>query len=137
MLKLADLASYVAGAVPNGTTTVPVPTGDTLIAVNRIPDVTVSVPMVMVAIAHGGRGFLTDGAFQEVVIHTRSRWSTDEGAETLALAVDAAMLNSLPLLLGSATVRNAYPAGGPPAFFERDVTNNTVYFCDYILEVSR
>lgn len=125
MLRLADLAAYVQGIVPSGTA----------VTINRIPDS--PDQLVMVSIAHGGRGFLVDGAFQEVVVHTRSRAASDADAETLALAVDAGLLNATPLTLGAAAVREAYPAGGPPCYFERDVQNRTVYFCDYILEVSR
>lgn len=125
MLLLADLMSYVAGVVPGGTA----------VYGNRIPDD--PDQLVMVAIAHGGRGFLVDGAFQQVVIHTRSRAATDEEAETVALALDAGLLNTTPQQMGAAFIRNAYPAAGPPCFFERDVENRTVYFCDYILEVSR
>lgn len=124
MLLMADLATYVQGLV-----------GSTPVVINRIPDS--PDQMVMVAIAHGGKGFLVDGAFQQVVVHTRSRDVSDEGAETLALAVDAGLMNTTPQQMGAAYIRNAYPAAGPPCFFERDVENRTVYFCDYILEVSR
>jgi hypothetical protein len=61
----------------------------------------------------------------------------DADAETLALAVDAGLLNALPLQLGACFVRDCCPVGAPPCFFERDVQNRTTYFCDYRMEVSR
>lgn len=124
MLAMADLAAYVQTFVVG-----------TPVFINRIPDA--PDQMVMVAIVHGGRGFLVDGAFQEVVVHTRCRADSDEEAETLALAIDAGLMNIVPAQMGATYVRNAYPAGGPPCYFERDVENRTTYFCDYILEVSR
>lgn len=135
MLKHADLAAYIAAGIPNGTVTNPPPLNDTLVCINRILDT--PDQLVMCAIAHGGRGFETDGAFQQVVVHTRSRATTDGAAETLALAVDAVLLNTTPAVMGAAVVRNITPVAGPPCFFERDVQNRTVYFCDYLLEVSR
>jgi hypothetical protein len=125
MLKLSDLAAWIEGVVPAGTS----------VFINRVPDSPDQV--VMASIAHGGKGFLSDGAFQEVVVHTRSRALTDAGAEQLALTVDAALMNTNPLQIGASYVRDAYPAGGPPVYFERDQQNRTVYFCDYVLEVQR
>lgn len=125
MLSLSDLAAYVATVVPAGTSVV----------INRIPDSPDQI--VMVSIAHGGRGFLVDGAFQEIVVHTRSRATTDAEAEAVAFALDHGLVDSTPSQMGSTYVRNAYPFGGPPAYFERDQQDRTVYFCDYILEVSR
>lgn len=124
MLNLSDLAAFVEAVIT------PTP-----VFINRIPDA--PDQLVMVSITHGGRGFLSDGAFQEVVIHTRTRAATDAEAETIALALDAGLMNTTPLQMGVTYVRQAYPMGGPPCYFERDPENRTVYFCDYVLEVAR
>jgi len=125
MLALSDLAAFLTSVVPSGFT----------VAVNRLPDSPDEV--VAVNVMPGGRGLLVDGAFQEVMVQVRCRAATDAAAEQASLAVDLALVDSAPVVMGATYVTSVVPSAGPPAYFERDVENRTVYYCKYVLEVQR
>ncbi len=108
--------------------------GFTNVQLNRMQDTPDQAIAVSVA---GGTSPILDGAFETTQVHVRVRDTTDQTAETLALAVHAFMgSHEGSFQMGTTYVLTIEPSSGPPQYFDRDVNNRTVYLATYHFTVA-